>query len=273
MNKFPHKTAMVLAGTAFALNFYAFGIEPYTLKMEHITMRTRLNGTVGTLKAVQFTDVHLGEGGSLMRLQRLVNEIMQQKPDVIFFTGDLIDDPKSYHGSKQAGAILRKLRAPYGKFAVLGNHDYRNGMVKKGIGLLENGGFIFLHNSLGEFITKAGMKVQVIGLADTEYDTPDYSVIPYSEENQVQIVLTHEGDFAQDIAARCPDIILAGHSHGGQIRIPFIGAPVRTKHAKIYERGIYQVGRSILYLDSGVGVSGMRARFLAPPQFTVMQIL
>lgn len=264
---------MVLAGSAFALAFYGYGIEPYTLKAEHITLRTRLGGRVGTLKAVQFTDVHLGQGGSLLRLQRLVNEIMQQKPDVIFFTGDLIDDPKSYHGVKQAAAILQKLQAPYGKFAVLGNHDYRSGMVRKGLKLLEDGGFVFLHNSLREFTTKSGMKVQVIGMADTEYDTPDYSAIPPSEENQLQVVLTHEGDFAGDIAKHCSDVILAGHSHGGQIRIPFIGAPVRTKHAKIYERGIYQVGKSILYLDSGVGVSGTRARFLAPPQFTVMQIL
>ncbi|MDL2325318.1 metallophosphoesterase [Ruminococcaceae bacterium OttesenSCG-928-A16] len=236
-------------------------------------MRTRLGGSKGVLKAAHFTDVHLGPHFSLLRLQKLVKEIMLQKPDVIFFTGDLIDRPLHYNSEKEAGRILSCLKAPYGKYAVLGNHDYRGDDGRLGKSVLKTAGFTFLNNQATGFITKAGLWVNVVGLADTIYQKPNYTIIKPPKGEQLTIVLTHEGDFANKIAARRPDIILAGHSHGGQFRLPVMGPVITTKHAHKYVQGLYKVRQSLLYVDSGIGTSSLPGRFLAPPGFSVLQIV
>lgn len=236
-------------------------------------MRTRFGGSKGTLRAVQFTDVHLGENFSLLQLQKLVDAIMAQKPEVIFFTGDLINAPKTYRAEKQAASILAKLQAPYGKIAVLGNHDFRKDQGEKSRALLQQAGFTVLNDSETSFTTNTGWRVRVVGMADSIFQRPDYSIIKGREEETLCIVLAHETDFAEEIADYVPDVVLAGHTHGGQIRLGFLGTPVRAIHAKKFPRGIFTLGRTTLYVDSGVGLSGIPARFDVVPQFTVLKII
>lgn len=264
--------ALPLAAGAFVSSFYTFGIEPYLLKCRHVCLPTRFEGKKVNLKAVHFTDVHLGPHFNLLHLQKLVKEIMAQKPDIIFFTGDLVDRPRHYCGGEQAGCVLARLDAPYGKFAVLGNHDYRCHNGKLGKRILKQAGFTFLNNQACSIPLPHSAQLRVVGLADALYQVPDYSIIGERQPNQLTVVLTHEGDFADKMAAYHPDIILAGHSHGGQFRLPIIGPVITTRQARIYIRGLYKVSESLVYVDSGLGVSALPGRFLAPPQFSILQI-
>ncbi|MNP08010.1 putative metallophosphoesterase [compost metagenome] len=204
-------------------------------------------------------------------MKNLVKVINSQSPDLICFTGDMVDS----HSETLIKVIsdLSSLHAPYGKYAVLGNHDYRKQPVgvKK---MLQESGFTVLQNS-HEILTKHDSKIAVVGLEDMLLGNPDpKKALKGITEDTFSLLLMHEPDYA-DAAAHYPfDIQLSGHSHGGQIRLPFLGALTTPIGSRRYIQGLYDIKDSAmqLYVNRGVGVTQLPIRFLCRPELTVFTL-
>ena len=137
--------SLLVAGTGGY--YYAKEIEPKSLTItRHMISHPRIPQSFNQFKMVQFSDTHLGFQFTLEQLNKLVDRINQLKPDVVFFTGDLMDEPNKFANSNQIIPILLKLNAPFGKFAIYGNHDHGGYGTDLYHTIMDQSGFVVLKN-------------------------------------------------------------------------------------------------------------------------------
>lgn len=268
-------SAVALLGLSGGTYYYAHDIEPASLQItnEFITLHnvpTPFNG----FKIIQFSDTHIGFQYSFTQLEKLVKKINDQNADLIVFTGDLIDEPQTFQSSERLIEILQQLRAKHGKFWIYGNHDhggYGTDMVKE---IMNQADFQLLKNSHknivleNESITLAGVDDLILGSADLE------SALMNSIPEQFTVLLAHEPDYA-DTAVNYPvDVQLSGHSHGGQVRLPFIGHLYTPFYAEKYIQGKYELnnGNFLLYVNRGIGTTRLPFRFLCKPELHIFTL-
>jgi len=243
---------------------YGFFIEPYLVQVKTIEIRTgKLKSA--TLRLLQFSDIHCDT--KPLNERKLVEITDRLKPDVIVFTGDCLN---SAAGLKRLKETLSELKAPLGKFAVYGNVDaaYRRG------DLFSDTGFKLLDGK----IVKLEKNGETIYLAGFSVPAPDdfRKFLEPLPADYFSILLYHYSDLVESLAGLNIDLYLSGHTHGGQIRLPFYGALITlAKFGKKYEAGMYTVGKTILYVNRGIGLEGgiaPRARFLCRPEITLFEI-
>lgn len=262
-------SGIALLGLSGGGYFYARDIEPKTLQItkEQITS-PNIPAAFERFKIIQFSDTHLGFHYTLTQLEELVSTINQLEPDLIVFTGDLIDEPQTYKDSKPLIEILQKLHATNGKFWIYGNHDhggYGTDMIKD---IMDQSGFDLLQNNHVK-ITRENKQIILAGIDDTILGMPDIvKTLQHANPELFTILLSHTPDFA-DIAINHPvNIQLSGHSHGGQVRLPFIGHLYTPIHAEKYTQGKYTLngGKFALYVNQGIGTTRLPFRFFCKPE-------
>jgi predicted MPP superfamily phosphohydrolase len=223
------------------------------------------------VKLVQFSDVHLGHYFHSTDLQRVTEMIAQLEPEVICFTGDLVD-----HGVEDlpdAVHVLRRLEAPLGKFAVLGNHDYRVG-AEEVRQALESAGFHVLTNAHA-WLERDGARIYLAGVDDALYGTMDLDAALHGIPQQgCTLLLAHEPDVAIRAAAYPVALQLSGHSHGGQVRLPWFGHLLTPPLARRYVEGLNAVEGSQLqvFVNRGLGTTILPVRFYCRPELTVLTL-
>jgi len=242
---------------------------------------------------LHISDIHL-TSSTLHRLKPL-ERLAEKQWDFIFITGDLIDDES---GIEPVCEALGRLRARYGKYAVLGNHDYicfraRNifqwfrvliypvtgsppsfcakNDIEPLADCLEQNGIKLLRNQLEEGVTESGGKFQIIGIDDpsTERDKP-YGLYQFVNEDAFRLVIMHSPRRLQAIHLFKPDLVLCGHTHGGQIRLPFFGALSTHSDASRRESsGLVFLGGCRVHISPGIGSgSVLPIRILSQPEIT-----
>ena len=244
--------------------YYAFQIETKKL----IVKQYKLNGTKDqtTIRVVQLSDIHLSNTKTLEDLQRIVNTVNEQNADLVVFTGDLIDKAHSYSELDGVAPILSQIVAQ--KYAVYGNHDIGGGAIRFYDQLMSDSGFILLNNSY-DLIDFNGSQLAIRGYADALLGNPDYSLeVP---EADYQLALLHEPDVANNLEDKV-DLILSGHSHGGQVSLPFIGPVVKPSLAKHYTKEFYELEDSLLYVNTGIGTTRIHARLFVEPMIALFEI-
>jgi predicted MPP superfamily phosphohydrolase len=188
-----------------------------------------------------------------------------QKADVIVITGDFI----SLHRvgfERELVPGLRRLQARDGVFGILGNHDFWGNKPDLVAGAIEAAGVRELRNAVQTF-TRGDSRFHLAGIDDFWYGKPDI----LGTANQVPageacVVLGHEPDFAIDVAPTGKfGLMLSGHSHGGQVALPFWGPVHLPPHCRLFPRGFYDVGAMKLYTNRGIGTVGIPLRFCARP--------
>lgn len=256
---------------------YARYIEPELLIVKEQVVTTQsISLSKQPLKIVQFSDVHLGLGFTNNHLNKVVERINKLEPDLIIFTGDLIDDNKEFTQVEETAAILKKLKATYGKFAVYGNHDHGGNGTKRYAKILTASDFHLLVNE-SEWITlENGQRIHLIGIDDKLLGKVDIDkAMKGIQKSAYNIFISHAPDVADEVLSYPIDLQLSGHSHGGQVRIPFIGAPFTPPYGNKYVKGKYTFEnnrRMTLYVNSGIGTSQMRYRFGNIPEITCLII-
>lgn len=233
------------------------------------------------LKIVHISDIHYGRVTFDNELEELVKKVNRTKPDIIVFTGDLIDqDTKmSNEDNDRVAKILSKLTARIGKYAVSGNHDY---YYKNWDLIIENSGFsnlndkidtIYLENK--RYILISGMSTNSYGkksISDKLKESTEFLKDKKNDEKPIySILLMHEPDYIDDLNINNYDLVLAGHSHNGQVRIPFIGAIKSTLPSgskKYYDR-YYKIKNTDLYISNGIGTSKINFRLFNRPSFNL----
>ncbi|WP_223145583.1 metallophosphoesterase [Sporosarcina sp. ANT_H38] len=261
--------SIVVAGLAV----YSIKIEPKRLVTQEYELEFSSGGE-DSIRVVQFSDVHLGPNYSLEQLERLVDRINDLEPDVIAFTGDLMDVAFEFEGKSEISGILGKLSSRYGNYAVWGNHDHGGGGVRFYEDIMMKSGFTLLKNQSSTLELESGQVLNIIGLDDAMLGKPDIQKAYSDVDNQgAKLLLLHQPDLVDDIGYDNFDLALAGHSHGGQVDIPTLGPVVTPPLAKKYRKGMYQLGiHTHLYVNSGIGTTRIPIRLWSPPEISVFDI-
>ncbi|MBI4598863.1 metallophosphoesterase [Candidatus Uhrbacteria bacterium] len=255
---------------AWGVVFYGSFVEPQILLI-HEERVTLSDGADRSLRVALVSDIHLGPYRDETWARRIVGAIQATRPDVVLWAGDFIaGKPEEADGL----FLLRDLSAPYGVFAVTGNHDYRETeadevVVKR----LEEAGVRVLRNETIH-ITVGNKDVILAGVDDVWFEgNPNQTLRNLKQEDMV-VLLAHNPDVVLSPASRVADLILAGHTHGGQIRLPFLGPvpQIPTALGNEYDRGLFRFDETLLFITSGVGETGPRARLFVPPEIAVLEI-
>lgn len=252
---------------------YAFYVEPNRLVVRNISVDYGVSDFTEQVKIVQFSDTHLGDGYSLKQLERAVDKINEQNGDFVIFTGDLMDKAFSYTEQDEAVEILSKIEAKVNKIAVWGNHDIGGGGIRIYGQMMENAGFILLKNESIRVPIRNENDIVFTGLDDGMLGEPDENAVPERKrKGDFHVLVSHEPDIATRIDTKKVDLTLSGHSHGGQIKLPFIGPLVKVPLAKIYTHGMYQLDNGKLYVNTGLGTTKINVRLFNPPVITVLEL-
>lgn len=268
---------IVLMTAAFGCVFYAFRIEPYMLKVHEYKMYENTDDAAG-VKIVQISDLHIKEDFTHENLDRIVKKINEQKPGIVLFTGDLYDNYAKYNDDDQIILKLQQIEAAYAKIAVWGNRDYGGGAVRTYEMVMEQSGFTVLKNENRYITFDHGRTISVTGLDDSILGNPDMPGCENIDASDYSILLTHEPDAAENYPDHEYDLVISGHSHGGQIKIPFLSDSIKkaatTALAVTYRSGMYTLpeNRAKLYVNTGIGTAHLSARFGVVPEITVFYI-
>lgn len=243
-------------------------IEPTRLEVTSVVLESpKILPETGRVRIVHLSDLH-SEARPLNE-PAAVEVVNGLRPDLVLVTGDYIN---TLAGLKTARAALDALKPAFGTFLVSGNYD---------IGLLPEDAFrdspaVMLESGARD-IDIRGTKVRVSGLALG--NMPDFRLVMklLLDKPAYDVFLFHNTDLIKEAAALGIDLYLAGHTHGGQVRLPFYGALVTlSSTGKTYEAGRYRVGPTELYVNRGLGLEGglaPRVRFLCRPEITVIDVV
>lgn len=252
---------------------YAREVEPRRLEVVRLELTLpRLAAEFDGYRVVQIGDLHLDDWSKPARLGRISDLVNVERPDLIVVTGDFASySAKRLDTEKLVGA-LRRLSAPDGALAILGNHDYLTDVDLIRQCIREAG----LTELLNEAVTlgRGGSELHVAGIDDVMEGRSRLDlVLRELPESGAAILLAHEPDFA-DVAAATGrfDLQLSGHSHGGQVRVPLLGKAVLPPFSQRYTRGLHEVGGMLLYTNRGLGTVHARLRFGCRPEITVLTL-
>jgi predicted MPP superfamily phosphohydrolase len=274
------KTAIAsgaLAATADCLLF-----EPNRPQLVRVEIPlARLPEVWDGVTIAQLSDFHYDDHFSVVPIRKAVDIVNGLRPGFIVLTGDFVTVPlfKNYFGGGKRAArfiepcapLLAKLRPRRAVLAILGNHDCGSdpGRITE---TLQAHGIQVLRNRSWPF-EEAGKPLWFAGLDDVLEGEPDLDAtlrqIPKSEPI---ILLAHEPDYADAVAQHAVDLQLSGHSHGGQIRFPLIGAPYLPRLATKYPRGLHRIRELTLYTNVGIGTIRLPVRFNCPPEITLFTL-
>ncbi len=267
-NKFLSKPAIlahILTVITLVCLIYSFFVEPYWVEIHNVRIETKKLKAAG-LRVVQISDLHCDK--KIVNEKKLPLLINPLKPDIIVFTGDSLNSPEGLNIFKDT---LKSLKATIGKFAVRGNFD---AMQWNHLDLFSGTGFELLDDK-SVLLRKNGESFRISGLGAKQDSIPQ-TLLKDIPSDCYSIFLYHLPDLAESLAGTNIDLYLAGHTHGGQINLPFYGAIITfSKLGKKYESGLYKIGDKILYVNRGLGLEAgfaPKARFLARPEITVFDI-
>lgn len=233
-----------------------------------------INNNIGNfygLKIVHVTDLHYGMTNE-KKLKKLVKEINLTKPDIVLFTGDLVDKNTEYN--KEIDNILienlKNINAYYGKYYVNGDEDL---LYKTFDTIMSNSNFISLDDTYEVIYNEKNETIFLSGIS------PDKSLTNEIKENinlntyNYKILLTHYPDSVTSVLKYNFDLIASGHSLNGQVRLPFIGSVYTKENSRKYYNSYYKIDNTNLYISSGIGNSTINIRLSNPPSFNLYRIV
>jgi uncharacterized protein len=268
---------LTLLGLSSGGYIYARYIEPHRLEIKHVVVQhKKIPKNFNDIKIVQFSDTHLGFQYNLDQFKKHIHIINNLNPEIILFTGDLIDAPNRYPFFNEVSEILNQLKAPFGKYAVYGNHDhggYGTDIYKR---TMERSDFTVLQNKAISIQLSNGGEIFLAGIDDAMLGQPDIpGTLKGIPETHFTILLSHAPDLADAASASGVAFQLSGHSHGGQVKIPFFGPLVTPPFGRKYIEGSYHINVKeplFLYVNRGLGTTRLPFRFLSVPEITIFTL-
>lgn len=259
-----NKPYLLVVGTVntlcLGLFLYGWLIEPQQVELVNQTVTVQAQAPVPPLRIVHLSDLHINEFGE--RERKALSFVRDAEPDLICLTGD-------YTSSTAPGAIsgvhrfLSELEAPHGIYAALGNWD--------------SNARIFFDNSNAVLLADRFIDIEVRGvsirLASVRFGLSP-ATIGEPPPNTLNILLLHDPDHLEEASALGYDLYLAGHTHGGQIRIPGLGAFIKMSK-RGYTNGLYAMGKTTMYVSRGLGSEAgplPEVRLFCPPEVTLIEL-
>ena len=277
--KFLAAGACVAAGAAL----YSGEIERHWIEITRLDVFiSGLHAAFDGLRIAQLSDLHFDEFTEPAFLRGAVDRVNRLNPDLVLLTGDFVtQSPISKRVFKDAAwhcaTILDRLHCRQ-RYACLGNHDLLVGKKKVLAALTANG--IAVVNNSNLPIERGGGRFWLAGVEDPLEGNPDpEAAIPASIRNlphEPIVLLCHGPDYADQLLARAEGqglaLMLSGHTHGGQVRLPLIGPLNLPRFGKKYVEGRFQLGNLQLYVNRGIGTVGVPFRFNCPPEIALLTL-
>lgn len=257
------KVALILLSSILSGSIvlvYAHFIEPNWLEVTHHTLIVPIRSP---LQIAHVTDLHLRQEGFLER--KLLASLETERPDLIVLTGDTLNGEED---RLVAQAFLRKLKAPLGVWAVKGNWEHWGQILNEeefykttGVALLVNQG------------SRPRSDVLLLGFDDALAGQPRRVLASSTKDDDSYcIALFHSPQYFDELDERCT-LALSGHTHGGQLKLPFLGPIWLPPGSSKYVAGWYQKDRKRMYVSRGVGTSIFKIRFLARPELAYVTLV
>jgi uncharacterized protein len=267
------------AGSAAGLVFYAGEIARHELEILELTIKLpRLPDAFAGMKIAQISDFHFREFTEAAFLRAVVRRVNDLAPDLVVLTGDFVSNKPlgrqiginmGYHCAE----LLSHIECPQ-RYAILGNHDVlvssgavTDALLTHDIPVLAND-FVPLERD--------GQRIWLAGTEDALMQKPDLvTALPTGRNPKLEpvILLSHEPDFADDAVGRQIDLVLSGHTHGGQILLPFIPPLLLPDLGTKYVHGLFRLRDSMqLYVNRGIGAVNLPFRFRCPPEITLITL-
>ena len=252
---------------------YALGVEPRKVDYnERDMVLPRLKPGFDGYRIIQISDLHFDSWiAAKTMLPQIIERINEYNADLIVVTGDFVSSYPENH-IEHLRKNLSMLKAKDGVLAVMGNHDhwYNVGILRE---MLQDAGLKELRNEVfsiqrdDDYLHIAGIEDHWKGLSDVD------AIVEQIDAEHCAILLAHEPDYA-DISSPTGrfDLQLSGHSHGGQINLPFTGAPWLPRYGEKYPAGHYRIGNMQLYTNRGLGTTMLPIRFNCPPEVSIFTL-
>lgn len=243
--------------------------EPYRLTIEHQQIYLpRLPKELDGFRIVQLSDIHHSRFTSRQIIERAVQTASSLQPDIIALTGDYISKERAY--AAPCAELLGKLRARHGVFAVLGNHDHWTDAAlitdlfrAEGITVLINQGMRFEKNGAAFWL--AGVDDTMVGLEDLSL------ALAGASENEMKLLLAHNPIILRRAARAGVDLVLSGHTHGGQVSLTSERSAASRARRRVL-RGLASEGTTQIYVTRGLGTVVLPVRFGCPPEVSLLEL-
>lgn len=255
---------------------YAYFIEPDLLRVKCLSIRTEKE--VRPCKIVFFTDTHFGKYYSETHVETIVKKINERDADFVIFGGDLLDNYARDRNSLDMEYLEDKfseMQAAAGKYAVWGNHDYGGGAVRIYEDFMSSCGFELLND---ESRLSEAYGITIWGYDDYLMGWTDPSLYTI-ESDCFQIIASHEPVISKFIESGSDSFLLSGHTHGGQVTIPFVTSKLLPEGSGTFQKGFYSAQKIEtsaplqMYVSDGIGMTRYPFRFLNIPEIVEVNIL
>lgn len=265
-----------LAAVALADSLY---LEPRNVHIRRVEVRLkRLPEAFDGFRIAQISDIHFGPYMGKAGVERALRLAEPFRPDLIALTGDFVSHPFAQPNGEAGARFVEPCADALAQYknlllvAVLGNHDHWNNADIVEAGLKERGIWVLRNASVP--LERGNSRLWLAGIDDAFVGAADLGTAVHRiPKEDATILLAHEPDFA-DHAARFPiDLQLSGHSHGGQVRLPGMGALILPEMATKYPMGLNRVGELQVYTNVGLGVVNPPVRFWCPPEVSLLTLL
>lgn len=268
---------------AAGLVLYAGEVERHWVEISRQDLRIAgLPATFDGMRIAQLSDLHLDEYTEPFFLRDAVDRINRLNPDMVFLTGDYVTwgiSTKKFaeDAAWQCANILTGLNCR-NRYAILGNHDVLVNPTLVATALTDNGMKVLINDC--QPIERSGARFWLAGLDDPVVGNPDPELAIPSRirniPNEPVVVLCHAPDYADDLLANpagaAVKVMLSGHTHGGQVRLPLVGATLLPQLGRKYVEGWFHLGGMQLYVNRGLGAVGVPLRFDCPPEITLFTL-
>ncbi|MBN2210267.1 MAG: phosphodiesterase YaeI [Sedimentisphaerales bacterium] len=260
----------------------ALGIEPEWIEVVEQDLHLKgLPKDFTGRRLIQISDLHCSTTVTRKYLERCIRRVNHLKPDIVVLTGDYVTHDALGRFRERVTELLANLKAECGVYAVMGNHDYGiysswgqggNGNVGVLINKLETAGVRVLRNA-AEAVTIGEQRIWLVGLGDLwAKDVRPEIAFANVPDDEVRLLLAHNPDTVDHLNNYHYDLMLSGHTHGGQVNIPFFGPPILPVRNRRYHAGMFHITESKrLYVNRGLGRLG-RVRFNCRPEITVFTL-
>lgn len=235
------------------------------------------NGSLSGLRIAQITDLHIGPMMRAPKLRGYVDRINRLEPDLIVITGDIFDFDPQY--IEEGCVELARLRARRGVFAVLGNHDVYTGAERVVAGLRQHTEIRVLRDEWVEIdvdgtpICLAGIEDPGVGWREKESEHPALDVLGSEIPSHLpRLLLAHRPSYFAHASRAGFQVVLAGHTHGGQLRFPFAKNFNASRAIAHHTTGRFDMDGSTLYVSQGLGVAGLPVRLNCPREISLIRL-
>ena len=265
---------MIILSITFYLYTTYVSSKIITVKEQRI-INEKLPSNFDGLKIIQISDIHYGSTIFIKDIKKLIKLINERRPDLVVFTGDLVDKNYKLKSKEQENLIteLKKINTTIGKYAVMGEEDSTQFNT-----IMKQSNFTVLNNSYDLIYKDNNNPILLIGINNSKNNIDINNAYNYFEQpthnsNIYTITLLHKPDSVDEILQKYQtDLFLAGHSHNGQVKTPYFGSIFKKEGAKKYNDEFYQINDAKLYISSGIGTNENGFRLFCRPSINFFRL-